>query len=83
MVDIGLTYVRVETEDGPALLPNVQALAAVVLAIPAPARWPPARAAYLAFLSHPVSTEEPSYIPRQCAPFAVTDMTARSLDTQS
>jgi hypothetical protein len=34
--DIGLTYVRLETEDGPALLPNMQALAAVVLAIPAP-----------------------------------------------
>jgi small-conductance mechanosensitive channel len=32
--DIGLTYVRLETEDGPALLPNVQALAAVVLAVP-------------------------------------------------
>lgn len=32
--DIGLTYVRLETDDGPALLPNVQALAAVVLAIP-------------------------------------------------
>jgi small-conductance mechanosensitive channel len=35
--DIGLTYVRLETEDGPALLPNMQALAAIVLAIPAPA----------------------------------------------
>jgi len=34
--DIGLTYVRLETEDGPALLPNMQALAAVVLAIPEP-----------------------------------------------
>jgi small-conductance mechanosensitive channel len=34
VVDIGLTYVRMETEEGPALLPNVQALAAVVLAIP-------------------------------------------------
>jgi small-conductance mechanosensitive channel len=32
--DIGLTYVRVETEDGPALLPNVQALAAIVLTSP-------------------------------------------------
>ena len=34
VVDVGLTYVRVETEDGPALLPNVQALGAVILAIP-------------------------------------------------
>jgi small-conductance mechanosensitive channel len=40
--DIGLTYVRLETEEGPALLPNMQALAAVVLAIPAP---PPAETA--------------------------------------
>jgi small-conductance mechanosensitive channel len=40
--DIGLTYVRLETEEGPALLPNMQALAAVVLAIPAP---PPAQTA--------------------------------------
>jgi small-conductance mechanosensitive channel len=32
--DIGLTYVRLETDDGTALLPDVQALAAVVLAIP-------------------------------------------------
>jgi small-conductance mechanosensitive channel len=32
--DIGLAYVRLETDDGPALLPNVQALAAVVMAIP-------------------------------------------------
>jgi small-conductance mechanosensitive channel len=34
VTDVGLTYVRVETEDGPALLPNVQALAAIVLAMP-------------------------------------------------
>jgi small-conductance mechanosensitive channel len=34
VTDIGLTYVRLETDDGPALLPNMQALAAVVLAIP-------------------------------------------------
>jgi hypothetical protein len=33
--DIGLTYVRLETDDGTALLPDVPALAAVVLAIPA------------------------------------------------
>jgi hypothetical protein len=33
--DIGLTYVRLETDDGPALLPNVQALAAVIMANPA------------------------------------------------
>jgi small-conductance mechanosensitive channel len=31
--DVGLTYVRLETDDGPALLPNAQALAAVVLAV--------------------------------------------------
>ena len=34
VVDVGLTYVRLETDDGPALLPNVQALSAVVLTIP-------------------------------------------------
>jgi small-conductance mechanosensitive channel len=34
VTDVGLTYVRLETDDGPALLPNVQALSAVVLAIP-------------------------------------------------
>jgi small-conductance mechanosensitive channel len=34
VADIGLTYVRLETDDGPALLPNMQALAAVVMAIP-------------------------------------------------
>jgi small-conductance mechanosensitive channel len=32
--DIGLTYVRLETDNGPALLPNMLALAAVVLAVP-------------------------------------------------
>jgi small-conductance mechanosensitive channel len=34
VVDIGLTYVQLETDEGPALMPNVQALAAVILAIP-------------------------------------------------
>jgi small-conductance mechanosensitive channel len=34
VTDVGLTYVRLETDDGPTLLPNVQALSAVVLAIP-------------------------------------------------
>jgi small-conductance mechanosensitive channel len=34
VTDIGLTYVRVETDDGPAMLPNVQALGAIVLALP-------------------------------------------------
>lgn len=33
--DVGLTYVRLETDNGPALLPSVQALAAVSIAIPA------------------------------------------------
>ena len=41
VVDVGLTYVRLETDDGPALLPNVQALGAVVLTIP---QQPPAQA---------------------------------------
>jgi small-conductance mechanosensitive channel len=41
VTDISLTYVRLETEDGPALLPNVQALAAVVMAIPEPASATP------------------------------------------
>jgi small-conductance mechanosensitive channel len=31
--DVGLTYVRLETDEGPALLPNAQALAAAVLAV--------------------------------------------------
>jgi small-conductance mechanosensitive channel len=34
VTDVGLTYVRLETDDGPALVPNSQALAAVVLAMP-------------------------------------------------
>lgn len=34
VIDIGLAYVRVQTDDGPALLPNVQALGAMVLTIP-------------------------------------------------
>jgi small-conductance mechanosensitive channel len=34
VIDIGLAYVRVQTEEGPALLPNVQALGAIVLALP-------------------------------------------------
>lgn len=34
VVDISLTYVRLETDDGPALLPNSQALAASVLLLP-------------------------------------------------
>jgi small-conductance mechanosensitive channel len=45
VTDVGLTYVRLETDDGPALLPNVQALAAVVLAVPQrPAAQPAATA---------------------------------------
>jgi small-conductance mechanosensitive channel len=39
VIDISLTYVRLETDDGPVLLPNSQALAAPVILIPAP---PPA-----------------------------------------
>jgi small-conductance mechanosensitive channel len=35
VIDVGLTYVRLETDDGPALLPNVQALAAVIMPNPA------------------------------------------------
>ncbi len=34
VVDISLTYVRLGTEDGPALVPNSQALAASVLLVP-------------------------------------------------
>ncbi len=34
VIDIGLAYVRVQTDDGPALLPNVQALGAMVLTVP-------------------------------------------------
>jgi small-conductance mechanosensitive channel len=34
VTDVGLTYVRIETDDGPALLPNVQALGAIVLVLP-------------------------------------------------
>jgi small-conductance mechanosensitive channel len=34
VVDISLTYVRLETADGPALVPNSQALAASVLLLP-------------------------------------------------
>jgi hypothetical protein len=34
VTDIGLTYVGLATDDGPAMLPNVQALGAVVMAIP-------------------------------------------------
>jgi small-conductance mechanosensitive channel len=33
VTDVGLTYVRLETEEGPVLLPNAQALAAAVLAV--------------------------------------------------
>jgi small-conductance mechanosensitive channel len=36
IVDISLTYVRMETDDGPVLLPNAQALAAAVVLIPRP-----------------------------------------------
>jgi hypothetical protein len=32
--DVGLTYVRLETDDGPALLPNAQALAAAIMTVP-------------------------------------------------
>ncbi len=34
VVDISLTYVRLQTDDGPALVPNSQALAASVLLLP-------------------------------------------------
>ena len=34
VVDISLTYVRLATEDGPALVPNSQALAGSVLLVP-------------------------------------------------
>jgi hypothetical protein len=34
VTDVGLTYVPVQTDEGPALLPNVQALGAIVLTIP-------------------------------------------------
>ena len=34
VTDVGLTYVRVLTDEGTALLPNVQALGAIVLTIP-------------------------------------------------
>jgi small-conductance mechanosensitive channel len=39
--DVGLTYVRLETDDGPVLLPNSLALAAAVVRQP-PAPGPPA-----------------------------------------
>jgi small-conductance mechanosensitive channel len=32
--DVGLTYVRLETDEGPALLPNAQALAAAIMTVP-------------------------------------------------
>lgn len=35
VIDVSLTYVRLETDDGPVLLPNSQALAAPVILIPA------------------------------------------------
>jgi small-conductance mechanosensitive channel len=35
VIDISLTYVRLETDDGPVLLPNSQALAAPVILVPA------------------------------------------------
>jgi hypothetical protein len=34
VTNVGLTYVRVETDDGPALLPNVLVLGAIVLDTP-------------------------------------------------
>jgi small-conductance mechanosensitive channel len=36
VIDISLTYVRMQTDDGAVLLPNAQALAAAVLLVPAP-----------------------------------------------
>lgn len=33
VTDVGLTYVRLETDEGPVLLPNAQALAAAVMAV--------------------------------------------------
>jgi small-conductance mechanosensitive channel len=45
ITDIGLTYVRLETDDGPVLLPNAQALAAaVVVGIRPPVSDPAGRA---------------------------------------
>jgi small-conductance mechanosensitive channel len=34
VIDLSLTYVRLETDEGPVLLPNSQALAAAVLLVP-------------------------------------------------
>jgi small-conductance mechanosensitive channel len=42
IVDISLTYVRMQTDDGPVLLPNAQALAAAVVLVPPPAPQPDA-----------------------------------------
>jgi small-conductance mechanosensitive channel len=36
IIDISLTYVRMQTDDGAVLLPNAQALAAAVVLVPAP-----------------------------------------------
>jgi small-conductance mechanosensitive channel len=44
VVDISLTYVRLETQAGPMLLPNSQALAAAVMIFPEPAAGGPAAA---------------------------------------
>jgi hypothetical protein len=65
VTDISLTYVRLETDDGPALLPNVQALASVVMAIPeqppAPAPPPaPASAGAPASTGAPASAGAPA-----------------------
>lgn len=38
VIDVSLTYVRLETDEGPVLLPNSQALAAAVLLLPN--HWP-------------------------------------------
>jgi small-conductance mechanosensitive channel len=35
VTDVGLAYVRLQTDEGPVLLPNAQALAAAVLTVPA------------------------------------------------
>ena len=40
VVDISLTYVRLQTDDGPVLLPNAQALAAAVVLVPPPPPQP-------------------------------------------
>jgi small-conductance mechanosensitive channel len=42
IIDISLTYVRMQTDDGPVLLPNAQALAAAVVLVPRPAPQPDA-----------------------------------------